>query len=142
MIAYLEDWPKRNITQSFNVTQSSSELNCSPGTSIRFNYGDPPSSFGVNFSNETFVASLVLTPLETPFATDAQEVKIDMPSFVKYDYEKSLFSFQQIREEDFGSYFFGLRIGYAEYPTRMIECKKKVEVSYLPVFTGEEILDQ
>jgi hypothetical protein len=70
MVAYLEDWPTRNITQSFNVTQSSSELACSAASPITFNYGDPPKTFSVKYSNETFVTSIKLTPVKTPFATN------------------------------------------------------------------------
>ena len=75
MVAYLEEWPARNTTQSFNVTQSSSELTCSAESPITFNYGDPPKTFSVKYSNETFVTNIKLTPVKTPFVTDAFAVE-------------------------------------------------------------------
>ena len=142
MVAYLEDWPTRNITQSFNVTQSSSELACKAGSTLSYNFGDPPTTFAVNYSNETFVHSLKLTPVKTPFASNTFGEEVALPWFANYNARTSTFSLQKVKYEDLGSYFIGLKIGYVEYPGYVVSCKTRVDVNYQPAFTGDLISDQ
>jgi len=71
-----------------------------------------------------------LTPVKTAVTLDESGNVIDNPSFLGFSPASNLFTIQNAKPKELGSYTIGLRLGFNEYPLYEVMCTTKLNVSY------------
>lgn len=136
--AFLVEYPQvKYTTQPFNVTLSTAGFGCLANTGVKFTTGDPPLQFGVLFTNNTVVSDKIkLTQIAEPVAFNDANQEMSLPAFVTFKKESLQFVIANPPYESVGSYSFGIRLGYAQYPQTITTCSKPATVKYVTKFDG------
>ena len=83
--AELTDYPQIAFDHPFNVTLSSAGFACLSNQESLFITGDPSMTFGIMFSNNTFVKDIALTQIANPVAKNSDSQDISLPSFITFN---------------------------------------------------------
>jgi hypothetical protein len=132
LVAILSRYPDVKYEQSFNVTLSTFDVQCSPQTS-NYEVGMSDLSLQVfySFQNEN---KNKLTSFFSATSIDDLGNEIDgLPPFVKFIEDSQTFVVQTNNPLDAGEYTVGLRIGFKELKDFKTTCSTKIKVKYNPI---------
>ena len=80
--------------------------------------------------------------MQFPFVKNSKGIEIPFPSFISSEYNSKLFTVKTDDFGDLGLYDVGWKLGFKEFPELQVSCETRLEVKYLPSFTGDKISDQ